>query len=482
MTRSAGSRARGPELERRLRALPSVEEVAAELRRSRTVEHGPAVTAARQAVDARRGELVQGAPSAESSNGDAAVAERDLVVRAAAASADAAARPSLRRVINATGVIVHTNLGRAPLARAAVEQALDAAEGYSNLEYDLEDGRRGSRQAHVEHLLRELTGAEAALAVNNCAAAALLACAALAAGREVIVSRGQLVEIGGSFRVPEVIEQSGARLREVGTTNRTRLADYERALGPDTGAIMRAHPSNFRTVGFVEEVEIEDLAALGARTGVPVIDDAGSGALADGIPEMADEPPVRRSVAAGCAVTCFSGDKLLGGPQAGLMVGTVSAIERCRTHPLARAVRIDKLSLAALEATLRLYRDAETARREIPVLRMLTAPEEDLARRAERMCLRLAEAGVTAAVIRASGRAGGGALPLVELEGPVCAVEPPAGVGVDVLARRLRAGDPPIVARSREGRLLLDPRTLQGDAEADAAAQAVGEASVPATG
>jgi L-seryl-tRNA(Ser) seleniumtransferase len=459
-----------------------VEEVAAELRRSRTVEHGPAVTAARQAVDARRGELVQGAPSAESSNGDAAVAERDLVVRAAAASADAAARPSLRRVINATGVIVHTNLGRAPLARAAIEQALDAAEGYSNLEYDLEDGRRGSRQAHVEHLLRDLTGAEAALAVNNCAAAALLACAALAAGQEVVVSRGQLVEIGGSFRVPEVIEQSGAHLREVGTTNRTRLSDYERAIGPDTGAIMRAHPSNFRTVGFVEEVEIEDLAALGARTGVPVIDDAGSGALADGIPEMADEPPVRRSVAAGCAVTCFSGDKLLGGPQAGLMVGTAAAIERCRTHPLARAVRIDKLSLATLEATLRIYRDPEAVRREIPVLRMLTAPEEDLARRAERMCLRLAEAGVTAAVIRASGRAGGGALPLVALEGPVCAVEPPAGVGVDVLARRLRAGDPPIVARSREGRLLLDPRTLQGDAEADAAAQAVGEASVPAPG
>ena len=482
MTRSAGSRARGPELERRLRALPSVEEVAAELRRSRTVEHGPAVTAARQAVDARRGELVQGAPSAESSNGDAAVAERDLVVRAAAASADAAARPSLRRVINATGVIVHTNLGRAPLARAAIEQALDAAEGYSNLEYDLEDGRRGSRQTHLEHRLRDLTGAEAALVVNNCAAAALLACAALAAGREVVVSRGQLVEIGGSFRVPEVIEQSGAHLREVGTTNRTRLSDYERAIGPDTGAIMRAHPSNFRTVGFVEEVEIEDLAALGARTGVPVIDDAGSGALAEGIPEMAGEPPVRRSVAAGCAVTCFSGDKLLGGPQAGLMVGTAAAIERCRTHPLARAVRIDKLSLAALEATLRLYRDPAAARREIPVLRMLTIPEEELVRRAERMRSRLAEAGVTAAVIRASGRAGGGALPLVELEGPVCAVEPPAGVGVDVLARRLRAGDPPIVARSREGRLLLDPRTLQGDAEADAAAQAVGEASVPAPG
>ncbi|MGI8596668.1 MAG: L-seryl-tRNA(Sec) selenium transferase [Thermoleophilaceae bacterium] len=457
-----------------MRALPSVEEVAAELRRGRAAEHSPAVTAARQAVDARRAELVEGAPPARSSNGDTdqRAAERDLVVRAAAERADAAARPSLRRVINATGVIVHTNLGRAPLARAAIEQVVAAAEGYSNLEYDLEDGRRGSRQAHVEHLLRELTGAEAALAVNNCAAAALLACAALAAGREVVVSRGQLVEIGGSFRVPEVIEQSGARLREVGTTNRTRVADYERALGPDTGAIMRAHPSNFRTVGFVEETPIEDLAALGARTGVPVIDDAGSGALAEGIPEMADEPPVRRSVNAGCAVTCFSGDKLLGGPQAGLMVGTAAAIERCRTHPLARAVRIDKLSLAALEATLRLYRDPEAARREVPVLAMLIAAEPDLAARAERMRARLAEAGVDATVIRAAGRAGGGALPLVELEGPVCVVEP-GPLGVDALAARLRAEDPPVIARARGGKLLLDPRTLRDDGEADATGESV---------
>ena len=478
MARSAGSKARDPELERRLRALPSVEAVAAELRHGRAIEHAPAVTAARQAVDTRRAELVEGAPPATSSNGDTDqhAAERDLVVRAAAGRADAAARPSLRRVINATGVIVHTNLGRSPLARAAIEQALAAAEGYSNLEYDLEDGRRGSRQAHVEGLLRELTGAEDALVVNNCAAAALLACAALAAGREVVVSRGQLVEIGGSFRVPEVIQQSGARLREVGTTNRTRLADYERALGPDTGAIMRAHPSNFRTVGFVEEVEIDDLAALGARIGVPVIDDAGSGALADGIPEMADEPPVRRSVRAGCAVTCFSGDKLLGGPQAGLMVGTSDAIERCRTHPLARAVRIDKLSLAALEATLRLYRDPAAARREVPVLAMLTATEPALAARAERMRARLAEAGLEPTVIHATGRAGGGALPLVDLEGPVCAVEPGPG-GLDRLTARLRTGDPPVIARAREGRLLLDPRTLQSDAEADAAADAVATAS-----
>jgi L-seryl-tRNA(Ser) seleniumtransferase len=286
-----------------------------------------------------------------------------------------------------------------------------------------------------------------------------------------VVSRGQLVEIGGSFRIPDVVAQSGARLVEVGTTNRTRLADYERAFGPATGAVMRAHQSNFRTVGFVEEVEIEELCAAAARAGVPVIDDVGSGALAERLPELADEPPVRRSVAAGCAVTCFSGDKLLGGPQAGLMVGTAEAIDRCRSHPLARAVRIDKLSLAALEATLRLYLDPARALREIPVLRMLAAGEEELRGRAELMT---AIVGDAARVIVASGKVGGGALPLLELEGPVCAVEP-GDLGVDELARRLRASDPPVIARAREGWLLLDPRTLDDD-EARAAAASVAAA------
>jgi L-seryl-tRNA(Ser) seleniumtransferase len=382
----------------------------------------------------------------------------------------AEAAPSLRRVINASGVIVHTNLGRAPLSDAAGEAAHAAARGYSNLEYDLAEGRRGSRQAHVESLLCELTGAEAAIAVNNCAAAVLLASAALAAGRELVVSRGQLVEIGGSFRVPDVVAQSGARLVEVGTTNRTRLADYEAAFGPETGAVMRAHPSNFRTLGFVEEVEIEELCAAASRAGVPVIDDLGSGALAEGVPELGDEPPVRRSVAAGAAVTCFSGDKLLGGPQAGLMVGTAAAIEACRSHPLARALRIDKLSLAALGATLRAYRDPAAARRELPVLRMLTAGEDELAGRAEAMRAELDAAGLDARVIRAAAKVGGGALPLLELEGPVCAIDPGA-LAAGELAARLRVGDPPVVARVREGRLLLDPRTLD-DAEAGAAARA----------
>jgi L-seryl-tRNA(Ser) seleniumtransferase len=452
VAKGAGSRERGPELNALLRELPSVDELAARLE---GVPHARAVAAARAVIDARRTALAAG---------DAPTEDLEHAARGWLALAE---QPSLRGVVNATGVIVHTNLGRAPLAPVAAEAAARAGQGYSNLEYDLERGERGSRQVHAEELLRELTGAEAALVVNNCAAAVLLAAAALAAGRELVVSRGQLVEIGGSFRVPDVVAQSGARLVEVGTTNRTRLADYEQAIGPDTGALMRAHQSNFRTVGFVEEVEIEELCGLG----VPVIDDVGSGALAERVPELADEPPVRRSVAAGCAVTCFSGDKLLGGPQAGLMVGTRDAIERCRKHPLARALRIDKLSLAALEATLRLYRDPAGALRDVPVLRMLTAGEEELGARAERMRAALAAASVDAQVIRAEAKVGGGALPLLELSGPVCAVDP-APLSLDELSRRLRAGKPPVVGRARQGWLLLDPRTLD-DAEAEAVASGV---------
>jgi L-seryl-tRNA(Ser) seleniumtransferase len=455
VARDAGSRERDPELNLLLRALPSVDEL---VQRLGDVPHALAVDAARGAIEARRVALTGGEA------GGASIEELEADARARVA---AGARPSLRRVLNATGVIVHTNLGRAPLADSAVEAATAAGRGYSNLEYDLEAGERGSRQVHVEALLCELTGAEAAIVVNNCAAAVLLAAAALAAGRDLVVSRGQLVEIGGSFRVPDVVAQSGARLVEVGTTNRTRLGDYERALGPDTGAILRAHQSNFRTVGFVEEVEIEALCGLG----VPVIDDVGSGALAERVPELSDEPPVRRSVAAGCAVVCFSGDKLLGGPQAGLMVGTREAIERCRKHPLARALRIDKLSLGALEATLKLYRDPAGALRDVPVLRMLTAGEAELRARAELICAGLTAQGVDAQVMTASAKVGGGALPLLELSGPVCAVDPGA-VGLDELARRLRRAETPIVGRARQGWLLLDPRTLD-DEEASAVVSGV---------
>jgi L-seryl-tRNA(Ser) seleniumtransferase len=446
----AGSTAPSPEIAEALRALPSVEELAASLD---GVPHADAVRAAR-AVIAEARERILGGHAAD----PAALTDAARVWLAADS------RPRLRRVINASGVIVHTNLGRAPLADSAREAVARVAEGYSNLEYDVERGERGSRQAHVEELLRELTGAEAAIVVNNCAGAVLLAAAALAGGRELVVSRGQLVEIGGSFRVPDVVAQSGASLVEVGTTNRTRLDDYRAAIGERTGAIMRAHQSNFRTVGFVEEPSIEDLCSLD----VQVVDDVGSGALADGVPELADEPAVTRSVAAGAAVVCFSGDKLLGGPQAGLMVGRADAIAACRAHPLARALRIDKLSLAALEATLRLYRDPRAALKEIPVLRMLVAAEAELQARAEAMA---AAIGARARVIRASAKVGGGALPLLELEGPVCAVDPGA-LGADELARRLRDADPPLVGRTRDGWLLLDPRTLTDD-EAQAAAAAV---------
>jgi L-seryl-tRNA(Ser) seleniumtransferase len=417
-----------------LRALPSVDRLAAEL----DVAHPIAVIAARAVIDERRAELRAGATD-----------DVDLRARAEARVARIGQR-SPRPVLNATGVIVHTNLGRAPLAADAQAAVARVARGYSNLEWDLERGVRGSRHDHVAALLGELTGAEAAMAVNNCAAAVLLAAAALAGpGREIVVSRGQLVEIGGGFRIPEVVAQAGATLVEVGTTNRTRRADYERAIGPATGAILRAHPSNFRQLGFVQEVEIEALCELGP----PVIDDVGSGNLAEDLEALADEPPVRRSVAAGAALVCFSGDKLLGGPQAGLLVGRADAVAAARAHPLARALRLDKLSLAALEATLALYRDPERARREVPVLAMLTAGEPALRARAERLAEGIGE------VVEGVAKVGGGALPLLELPGPVVAVTGPA----EALAARLRAADPPVVGRIQDGRLLLDPRTLAED-------------------
>jgi L-seryl-tRNA(Ser) seleniumtransferase len=449
-----------PDLEHRLRALPSVEELLQTEPLRSAAAHSPhpvAVAAAREEIERRRNELRSG-------NGATDLAE---LAAAAAATLERREAPNLRSVINATGVVVHTNLGRAPLADAALAALERAARGYSNLEYDLDRGERGSRHAHVEGLIRELTGAEAGFAVNNNAAAVLLAMAALARGGEVVISRGQLVEIGGSFRIPEVVAQSGASVVEVGTTNRTRIDDYRRAIDAETAALLWAHQSNFRVLGFVEEVPIEELCGLG----VPVIADHGSGRLAAGIPELDSEPLVPAAVAAGAAVTCFSGDKLLGGPQAGIMVGSREAIGACRSHPLARALRIDKLSLAALAATLTLYRDPALAAAEIPVLRMLTADEDELRERAQLMCDRIAAAGGRARLVEAPAKVGGGALPLLELTGTACAVDPGA-LALDELARRLRAGDPPLLGRARDGLLLLDPRTLTDD-EARSAATAV---------
>ncbi len=434
----------------RLRALPAVDQLAARLTASsgrstgvgeadRPLDAVPtpaeATAVARAVLTERRAELLAGAQD-----------DPDLLARARARL-----RPSLRRVLNGTGVVLHTNLGRAPLAPAAAEAARDAGLGYANLELDLATGRRGAREEHVRGLLRELTGAQDALVVNNGAAAALLAAAALAGpGGTIVVSRGQLVEIGGGFRVPEVVAQAGARLVEVGTTNRTRLEDYAGALRAAPGAvIMRVHPSNFRTVGFVEEVGIAALCTLGA----PVIDDVGSGVLT-ALEVLAGEPPVADSVAAGAALTCCSADKLLGGPQAGLLVGTAEAVAACRRHPLARALRVGRLPLAALAATLALHRDPERAARELPALAMLTAAPEVLRARAERLA-----AATGGTVVDAVARAGGGSLPTLELRGPAVALPGEPGA----LAATLRRGAPPLLTRVADGRVLVDPRTLAED-------------------
>jgi L-seryl-tRNA(Ser) seleniumtransferase len=391
--------------------------------------------------------------------GGTAPSEKELVSAAATRLADLR-RPSLRRVINATGVVLHTNLGRAPLAPEAVARVADAAAGYSNLEYDLETGRRGSRGAHVDALLRELSGAEAALAVNNNAAAVLLALSALVGEGEVLVSRGELVEIGGSFRIPDILAQSGATLVEVGTTNRTRVGDYAAAIGERTRAILHVHQSNFRIVGFTEQARPGELVALARERGLAMIDDLGSGA-----PEpVHEEPTLAAAVAAGADLVCCSGDKLLGGPQAGIVAGRRQAVERCRRHPLARALRLDKLQLAALEATLRAYR--ERGRAALPALAMIDAGEEELAARAGR----LAEAiGETAAVGRDSGAPGGGSLAEVRLEGPVCLIEP-GEIAAEELLARLRRHEPPVVARIVRDRAVLDPRTIAAEELEDAAA------------
>jgi L-seryl-tRNA(Ser) seleniumtransferase len=425
----------------RLRDLPSVDEL---LRSERFagVPHALAVAAARSTLARAREEIQAG------------VEPGDLVERALA-ELDAAERPRLRRVLNATGVLLHTNLGRAPLAPAALERVDEVARGYSNLEYDLAEGARGSRQDHVAALLRRLTRAEAALVVNNNAAAVLLALAALAEGRDVLVSRGELIEIGDGFRIPDVLARSGAHLVEVGTTNRTRIADYERVLGENTAAILRVHQSNFRVVGFGELPALRDLTRLAARHAIPLVDDLGSGALVS-----LDEPTATASIEAGADLVCFSGDKLLGGPQAGIVVGRADLVERLRRHPLQRAVRADKLTLAALEGTLALYLDPERARREVPVLRMLDEPADAVRARAERLA-----ALVGGIVEETVARVGGGALPLAELASFAVAVE------VE-LAKALRLGDPPVVALVRDGRSLLDCRTL-ADAEIDQVAAAV---------
>ena len=428
-----------------LRALPSVNELLQDPRLvALASEHGHelALGVARDAIAAAREKIAAGEQATD-------------LVADALERAEGAGAPRLRRVLNATGVVVHTNLGRAPLAASALERIQEVAIGYSNLEYDLEEGVRRSRQDHVSPLLSKLTGAEAALVVNNNAAAVLLTVAALAEGRDVLVSRGELVEIGDGFRIPDVLARSGARLVEVGTTNRTRVEDYERALGGRTAVLLRVHQSNFRVVGFTESPRLADLARLAEERGLVLVDDLGSGVL----PHVGDEPTVHESLAAGAHVVTFSGDKLLGGPQAGIVVGRTDLVERLRRHPLQRALRADKLTLAALEGTLALYR---SGRAGPPVLQMLTEPAESVRSRAERL------AELTGGKVEPTvARAGGGSLPTTDLESFACALE-------ESLAEPLRRGDPPVIGIVRDGVLLLDCRTLT-DEEVEVAARAVNE-------
>lgn len=365
---------------------------------------------------------------------------------------------TLRRVINATGVIVHTNLGRSPLSDAAREAMVAAGAGYSNLEYDLEAGKRGSRYIHAEELLCRLTGAEAALVVNNNAGAVLLSLSALAKGREVIISRSQLIEIGGGFRIPDVMAQSGARLVEVGTTNRTRISDYERAITEDTGLLMRAHHSNFKIIGFTEEPALEQLVELGERHGLPVVDDLGSGTLIDTAPYgLEHEPTVQESVRAGASLVSFSGDKLLGATQAGIIVGKRELVEQLRRFPMTRALRVDKVTLAGLQATLLHYLQEE-AIAKIPTWRMIALTPDELRQSADRWAADLAARGLPATVMTGESTVGGGSLPGATLPTWHVALDVPSP---DEMAQRLREHRPAVVALIKEDRLLVDPRTVQ---------------------
>ncbi|MBC8263273.1 MAG: L-seryl-tRNA(Sec) selenium transferase [Anaerolineales bacterium] len=438
-----------------LRKLPGVDRLLQERAVQALAEeygHDLTVEAIRQTLDlARQGIMAsQDCPST------------DELVEMMRLSLEARSRPTLRPVINATGVIIHTNLGRAPLsaeARAAMELA---ARGYTNLEYDLEADRRGSRYVHAEELLCRLTGAEAALVVNNNAGAVLLILTALAQGQEVIVSRGHLVEIGGGFRMPAVMRQSGARLVEIGTTNRTYIQDYEEAITEETALLMSVHRSNFRLTGFVHEPTLGQLVELGEKRGLLVMDDLGSGALLDtSAYGLAHEPTLQESVAQGVALVSASGDKLLGGPQAGIVVGREDLIANLKRHPLTRALRVDKTTIAGLQATLLHYLKGE-AEEKVPIWRMIAAPIETIEGRAMDWAEKLTEAGIAARVVDGRSTVGGGSLPGETLPTRLLAIQVDSP---DELARRLRAGDPPVIGRIEDDLFLLDPRTVLAEEE-----------------
>jgi L-seryl-tRNA(Ser) seleniumtransferase len=441
-------------MQKELRKLPSVDKLLQEKAIQALAEahsHELTVEAAREALESARQAILEGSPCPTVSQ-LAAVAVANLNRRL---------QPTLRPVINATGVIIHTNLGRAPLSketRAAMEKA---ARGYSNLEYDLEAGKRGSRYLHAEELLCQLTGAEAALVVNNNASAVLLMLTALAHGREAIISRSQLIEIGGGFRIPDVMRQSGARLVEVGTTNRTHRRDYEEAIGEETALLMRAHHSNFRIVGFTHEVLLTELVELGRKYDLPVIDDLGSGTLLDTADYgLAHEPTIQESIAAEASLVSCSGDKLLGGPQAGIILGQKDLMAQLRRHPLTRALRVDKTTLAGLQATLFHYLEGR-APEKVPVWRMMAMPVEAIEERAQAWASLLAEAREVS-VVDGRSTVGGGSLPGETLPTKLVAIQVPSP---DDLARRLRLGRPAVVGRIEGDRFLLDPRTVMPEQE-----------------
>ncbi len=441
-----------------LAALPSVNELVASLESRGLVSR----LGRRVVTDAARAEINEARNSLRAGSNGASAPTTEALATRAAERLELSDAAGLQRVINATGIIIHTGLGRAPLAESVVDALVEVARGYAPVELDMPTGARGKRSRVIAPLLCELTGAEAATAVNNNAAAMTLIFSALASDRDVVVSRGELVEIGGSYRLPEVIEAGGSRLREVGTTNKTRIGDYERAISDDTGALLKVHPSNFRIEGFTAEASIEELAALGRSRDVPVIHDTGSGLLtrkqghALGLPD----PAARASIEAGADLVVFSGDKLLSGPQAGIIVGRADLVERIERHPLMRAMRLDKLILGALNATLRLHRDDALARRELPVFRCLAAPVDSLIDRAQR----LAEVvggldGITAArAIETAAYIGGGSVPGHEVPSGALAIDAAGGAGE--LSDSLRAGTPGVVGRVHHGELLLDLRTV----------------------
>jgi L-seryl-tRNA(Ser) seleniumtransferase len=441
-----------------LRNLPSVNELLESPPLRNLVgklSHNVVVTRARGVLDELRNEL-------RTTVGDVSLPNvGDLAERIARRILEGE-QPALRPVVNATGILLHTGLGRAPLAEEAIDEIVSVARGYASVEVDLATGERSQRMAAVSGLLCELSGAEAALVVNNNAGATMLALSALCAGREVIVSRGQLIEIGGSYRLPDVMSVSGAKLREVGTTNKTRMADYRDAIGETTAALFRAHTSNYRVVGFTEEATLAEFVALGRQHALPVIDDIGSGALVDFAPfGITGEPLAAASIRQGADVVLFSGDKLLGGPQCGCIVGRRDLVERIAKHPMTRALRVDKLTLAALAATLRLYRNPEEARRKIPLLELLTTPVENLKLRAERLAPQLAAANTVASAtpVEDVTYLGGGAVPNQELKTWAVAIAP-RDLSVDRLAHALRTGTPSVVGRIQDGKLLLDLRTV----------------------